>query len=244
MACGDLDAPGALEPPGKAPDPAKAARLTRAQISAALKRARRRDIPGKATVILAAPRRAQLGQPPAVTAADAATVRSLVAVITVLNEQVKILQGQVEADFGRHPDAEIYLSQPGRGPIPGARVPGESGDDPDRHASGKARTNYGGTSPVTRASGKRKIVAARFIRNNRLTGALMAQPFAALSASPGARALYQAERARGTGHNPALRKLADRLAGIRHRCLKTRTLYHEATAWPYREKTPQSDIAA
>jgi transposase len=43
-------------------------------------------------------------------------VRSLIAVITTLNEQVKTLQGQVEADFGRHPDAEIYLSQPGLGP--------------------------------------------------------------------------------------------------------------------------------
>ena len=118
----DLDAPDALELLGKAPDPAKAAKLTRAQISAALKRARRRDIPGKATAILAALRSAQLGQPPAVTAAYAVTVRSLVAVITVLNEQVKTLQGQVEADFGRHPDAEIYLSQPGLGPDP--RRPG------------------------------------------------------------------------------------------------------------------------
>ena len=164
--------------------------------------------------------------------------------ITVLNEQVKTLQGQVEADFGRHPDAEIYLSQPGLGPILGARVLGESGDDPDRYASGKARKNYAGTSPLTRASGKRKIVAARFIRNNRLTDALMAQAFAALGASPGARALYDAERASGTEHNAALRKLANRLVGILHGCLKTRTLYDEATAWPHREKTPQSDIAA
>jgi transposase len=61
----DLDAPDALELLGKAPDPAKAAKLTRAQVSAALKRARRRDIPGKATVILAALHSAQLGQPPA-----------------------------------------------------------------------------------------------------------------------------------------------------------------------------------
>ena len=119
----DLDAPDALELLGRAPDPAKAAKLTRAQISAALKRARRRDIPGKATVILTGLRSAQLGQPPAVTAAYAVTVRSLVAVITVLNEQVKTLQGQVEADFGRHPDAKIYLSQPGLGPILGARGP-------------------------------------------------------------------------------------------------------------------------
>ena len=194
----DLDAPDALELLGKAPDPAKAAKLTRAQVSAALKRARRRDIPGKATAILAALRSAQLGQPPALTAAYAVTARSLIAVIAVLNEQVKTLESQVEADFGRHPDAEIYLSQPGLGPILGARVLGEFGDDPDRYVSGKARKNYAGTSPLTRAPGKKKVVAARFIRNDRLTGALMAQALSALGSSPGARALYDAERARGT----------------------------------------------
>ena len=231
----DLDTPDALELLAKAPDPARAAKLTRAQVSAALKRARRRDIPGKATAIMAALRSDQLGQPPAITAAYAATVRSLIAVITTLNQQVKTLQGQVEADFGRHPDAEIYLSQPGLGPVLGARVLGEFGDDPDRYASGKARKNYAGTSPLTRASGKKKIVMARFIRNDRLIDALMAQAFTALNASPGARALYDAERARGTEHNAALRKVANRLVGILHGCLKTRTLYDEATAWPNRE---------
>jgi transposase len=231
----DLDAPDALELLAKAPDPARAAALTRAQVSAALKRARRRDIPGKATAIMAALRGAQLGQPPAITAAYAATVRSLIAVITTLNEQVKALQGQVEADFGRHPDAEIYLSQPGLGPVLGARVLGEFGDDPGRYASGKARKNYAGTSPITRASGKKKTVMARFIHNDRLIDALMAQAFTALNASPGARALYDAERARGTEHNAALRKVANRLVGILHGCLKTRTLYDEATAWSHRE---------
>jgi hypothetical protein len=53
---------------------------------------------------------------------------------------------------------------------------------------GKARGNYAGTSPVTRASGEKKVVAARFIRNDRLVDALNAQAFAALNASPGARA--------------------------------------------------------
>jgi hypothetical protein len=233
----DLDAPDALELLARAPDPARAARLTRAQVSAVLKRARRHHIPARATAILAALRSAQLGQPEAVTAACAVTARSLIAVITVLNEQVKALEGEVEAVFGRHPDAEIYLSQPGLGLILGARVPGEFGDDPHRYASGKARKNYAATSPLTRASGKKKTVMARFVRNDRLTDALMAQAFAALTASPGARALYDAERASGSGHNPALRKVASRLVGILHGCLKTRTLYDEATAWPQHQNT-------
>ena len=195
----DLDAPDTLELLGKAPDPARAAKLTRAQISAALKRARRRNIPDKATAALAALRRGQLGQPPAVTAAYAVTVRSLIALITVLNEQVKTLQGQVKENFGRHPDAEIYRSQPGMGAILGARVLGEFGDDPNRYADGKSRKNYAATSPITRASGKKKVVAARFIHNDRLVDALNSQAFASLNASPGARALYDDLRARGAG---------------------------------------------
>jgi hypothetical protein len=233
----DLAAADTLELLAKAPDPARAAKLTRAQVSAALKRARRRGIPDKATAILAALRSPQLGQPSAVTAAYAATVRSLIAVITTLNEQVKTLGEEVGAHFGRHPDAEIYRSQPGMGAILGARVLGEFGDDPHRYASGKARKNYAATSPITRASGKKKIVAARFIHNDRLVDALNAQAFASLNASPGARALYDDLRARNIEHNDALRRLANRLVGILHGCLKTGTLYDEATAWPHRERS-------
>ncbi len=240
----DLDAPDVLELLAKAPDPARAARLTRAQVSAALKRARRRDIAGKAAAVLAALRSPQLGQPPAITAAYAVTVRSLIAVIITLNEQVKALQVQVGAHFGQHPDAEIYLSQPGLGLVLGARVLGEFGDDPHRYADGKARKNYAATSPITRASGKKKVVAARFVHNDRLVDALNAQAFAALSASAGARAFYDDLRARGIEHNDALRRLANRLVGILHGCLKTRTLYDEATAWSHREKSSPSAVAA
>jgi hypothetical protein len=240
----DLDARDTLELLGKAPDPARAAKLTRAQVAAALKCARRRDIAGKTDAILAALRGEHLGQPAALTAAYAATARSLVAVITTLNAQVKILEGQVEAHFGRHPDAEIYQSQPGLGIILGARVLGEFGDDPHRYAGAKSRKNYGGTSPITRASGKKKVVAARFIHNDRLIDALMSWAFSSLNASPGARAFYDQQRAKGLQHNDALRRLANRLVGILHGCLKTRTLYDEATAWGHRENLPQSSVAA
>ena len=117
-AFGDLDAPDALELLGRAPDPARAAKLTRAQVSAALKCARRRDIPGKATAIITALRSAQLGQPPAISAAYAVTVRSLIAVITTLNEQVKALQGQVEEHFGRHRTLRSTGPSPAWAPSP------------------------------------------------------------------------------------------------------------------------------
>jgi hypothetical protein len=229
----DLDAGDTLELLAKAPDPGAAARLSISQISAALKRARRRDVAAKATAIQAALRAEHLGQAAVVAAAYAVSVRALVAVLGTLNEQVKALQGQVEASFGRHPDAELILSQPGLGVILGARVLAEFGDDHHRYVSAKARKNYAATSPITRASGKKKTVAARFVHNDRLVDALMTQAFSALNASPGARAYYDRQRARGASYNAALRQLANRLVGILHGCLKTGTRYDEATAWSH-----------
>ncbi len=55
--------------------------------------------------------------------------------------------------------------------------------------------------------------------------------------SPGARAYYQALRDRSIGHQAALRQLSNRLVGILHGCLKTRTPYDEHIAWN-RQKTP------
>jgi hypothetical protein len=80
------------------------------------------------------------------------------------------------------------------------------------------------------------VVAARFVHNDRLVDALHGQAFAALSASPGARAFYDHQRAAGRDHNDALRRLANRLVGILHGCLKTRTRYNEDTAWGHRHQ--------
>ncbi len=226
----------ALELLARAPDPAAAARLTIGQITAALKRARRHDTAGKAAQIQAALRAPALGQPEIVTEAYAASVQAAAAVITVLNEQIKKMEATVESLFRRHPDAGVYLSQPGIGVITGARILGEFGDAPGRYADAKARRNYAGTSPLTIASGKTKTVHARYIHNDHLVSALHDQAFAAISASPGARAFYDELKARDIDHTDALRRVANRMAGILHGCLKTGTSYDEDTAWGHRRQ--------
>lgn len=239
----DLAAGDTLELLGKAPDPAAAARLTTTQITAALRRARRHHRDRRGIEIQAALRTPQLGQPPVVAAAYAVAVRAQVAILTVLNEQIDVLQGQVEAHFGQHPDAEIYTSQPGLGQILAARVLAEFGDDPTRYSGTRARKNYAGTSPITRQSGKKKVVLARYVHNDRLLDALGRQAFAALTRSPGARAYYDKQRDRGLGHQAALRQLANRLVGILHGCLKTSTRYDETTAWSHHTQQDQPTAA-
>jgi transposase len=233
-----LTGPDVLALLAKAPTPALAAKLTLAQITAALKTAgRRKDVPARAAAIQAVLRTEHLGQPDLVAEAYAITVLSTVAILQTLNAQIPALQAGVEAYFGQHPDVEIYRSLPGLGPILGARVLAEFGDAPGRYTDSKARKNYAGTSPITRQSGKQKTVHARFIHNNRLINALDLYAAAATLHCPHVKTYYDQLRDRGLGHHAALRQVANRLVGILHGCLKTNTPYNPHTAWAHRTQT-------
>jgi len=88
------------------------------------------------------------------------------------NRQIEELEAALAERFEQHPDAVIYLSMPGLGYVLGARALGESGNDLDRHANPKSHKNYAGTSPIIVASGKKKAVLARHVRNGRLYDAI------------------------------------------------------------------------
>jgi transposase len=236
----ELTSPATLVLLRAAPTPQAAAALSEAEITAALKATGRRGIAAKANKIATALGTEQLGQPSVVTAAYAATIRAQVAILTTLNAEIKTMEEQVEAHFGQHPDAEVYLSQPGLGVVLGARVLAEFGDSKTRYADARARKNYAGTSPVTRQSGKKKVVMARYVHNDRLVDALGLQAFAALRGSPGARCYYDQLRARGVGHRAALRQLGNRLVGILHGCLTTGASYDEHIAWAHHQEQTQA----
>ena len=211
--------------------------LSLSKIQSALRRAgRQRRIEQRAAEIQTALRSEQLAAPDLIAEAMGATVAALVAVIIELNTQIASLEANLADRFEQHPDAKIIRSLPGLGMTLGARVLGEFGDDPNRYEDAKSRKNYSGMSPITKASGKHKVVLARYARNRRLADACYLWAFATLTASPGARAFYDEHRANGDTHNRALRALANRLVGILHGCLRHDTLYDEHTAWAHRQQ--------
>lgn len=237
----DLHHQDALAVLGRAPTPAEGTRLTLAAIRAALTRGgRRRNIDARARQIQAALRSEQLTAPDAVAYAFAATTRAAVGIIGELNKQIADLQTRLAQDFEQHPDADIYLSLPGLGDVLGARVLGEFGDAPDRYTSSKSRKNYAGTSPLTVASGRKRAVLARHVRNRRLYDAIDQWAFCSLSASAGCRAFYDQRRAVGDLHHQALRVLGNRLVGILHGCLHHHARYDEHTAWAHRTQDQQA----
>ncbi|HMX09088.1 MAG TPA: IS110 family transposase [Microthrixaceae bacterium] len=222
-----------------APDPVTARKLTPGRVRTLLRNAgRQRNIEVRAHAIVEGLRAETLTAPPAVVSAFAATTRAQVALIAELNTQIAGLETELAAHFEQHPDADIYLSQPGIGVILGARVLGEFGDDPNRYADAKSRKNYAGTSPITRASGTRSVALARFVRNARLADAIDQWAFCALTNSSGARAFYDHRRDQGDSHHKALRALGNRLVGILHGCLRTHTTYDETIAWSHRQDRP------
>ena len=184
----DLHDRDALAVLGRAPAPLQAASLSLSKIRSALKAAgRQRNLDTRALEIQTALRTEQLAAPAAVTAAFAATTRATVGIIAELNRQIADLEAELATHFETHPDADIYLSLPGLGVVLGARVLGEFGDDPNRYTTAKSRKNYAGTSPLTVASGKKRAVLARHVRNRRLYDAIDQWAFCALNTSPGAR---------------------------------------------------------
>jgi transposase len=192
------DALGVL---GRAPTPEQGAHLPLSAIQSALKRGgRQRNIAARAREIQSALRTEQLAAPASVGAAFGATTRAALGIITELNHQISELEQSLAEHFEIHPDADIYLSLPGLGVVLGARVLGEFGDEPNRYTDAKSRKNYAGTSPLTVASGKKRTVLARHVRNRRLYDAIDQWALCALTTSPGARTFYDQRRAavRGT----------------------------------------------
>jgi transposase len=240
----DLADRDALAILGRAPTPADAGRLSLAKIRSALKAAgRQRYLDTRALQIQEMLRSEQLAAPAALTAAFGASTRAAVAIITEINHQISDLEAELATHFETHPDADIYRSLPGLGVILGARVLGEFGDDPNRYTTAKSRKNYAGTSPLTIASGKKRAVLARYVRNRRLYDAIDRWAFCALKRSPGARAFYDQHRAAGDTHHQALRALGNRLTGILHGCLRHHTAYDEHKAWAHRQTTPTDQAA-
>jgi hypothetical protein len=155
-----------------------------------------------------------------------------VPLLQTLQEQIGRVETALTERFEQHPDAELILSLPGLGVVLGARVLAEFGDAPNRYTDAKARRNYAGTSPITKASGRRHTVVARFARNRRLADACDRWAGCALSNDPGARAYHAT-------HNPdpdttrkhARPKLSNKLVGLLHGVLEHRTPYDPDIAW-------------
>jgi transposase len=229
---GGLARPDARTVLAMAPTPARAARLSLAQLRSALKRSgRKRGIEAEAERLRDVFRAEWAHQPAAVEDALGLQLLALIRQLDAACQAGDDLAQAVEASFREHPDAEILLSFPGLGVQLGARVLAEIGDDRQRFADARGLKAYAGSAPITRASGKKSFVGRRFIKNNRLISAGFLWAFASLTASPGANTHYRRRREAGDWHAGAQRNLLNRMLGQLHHCLQNRIPFDEEHAF-------------
>jgi transposase len=171
-------------------------------------------------------------QPPLVEQAMGRQALALLRQLDAACASADDLEAAAIESFNQHPDAGIITSFPGLGPLTGARVLAEIGDDRSRFTDAKGLKAYAGAAPITRASGKTRSVTRRHVKNNRLAQAGYIWAFSALTASPGARAHYDRRRDAGDRHAAAERNLFGRLLGCLHHCLATGQHYDETVVFP------------
>ncbi len=236
---GGITRPEARTVLAAAPAPADAARLTKARLACLLRKAgRQRGIEAEAARLHAAFQQEQMRQPALVEQAMGRQTLALLRQLDAACQSADDLQQAAEESFNQHPDAGIITSFPGIGALTGARVLAEIGDDRSRFQDARGLKAYAGAAPITKASGKSRSVTQRRVKNNRLAAAGYTWAFAALTASPGARAHYDRRRDAGDRHTAAQRNLFNRLLGCLHHCLQSGQRYDEATAFPARETAP------
>jgi hypothetical protein len=179
------------------PTPQAAQRLTPRRVVALLKQAGRRNDTGLAERISTTLRAPALRQTLTTEHALGVAATGLIDIITAMSSAIDALERELADQFDQHTQAEIITSMPGLGPVLGARVLGELGDDPDRFADVRGVRSFAGTAPITRASGRSRVVSSRRVCNRRLGNPCHWWAFAALTKSPGARAHYDRRRACG-----------------------------------------------
>lgn len=219
-----------------APTPDKARRVREATIAKLLKRHRIRRIDAAGVLD-------RLRAPPVIVAAgttDAATahIKTVAARLTLVNRQLRQAHDRLDrlterlaASGDTEPgqnaeqrDVTILASLPGVGRIVLATLLAEA-FDPLQRRDYHALRCLCGVAPVTKRSGKSKIVIRRLAAHRRLCDAVYHWARVAVQHDPTSRAKYAALRQRGHGHARALRSVADRLLAVACAMLQDHTLF-------------------
>jgi transposase len=225
-----------------APDPAKAARLSKRTVSSILKKRRIRRI--GADEVLGILKTQPLSVAPGVTDAAKAHIRLLAERLRLVNKQIKEAHGQLdrlgavlaapaqdgEAEPGqpqRQRDAAILDSLPGIARIGRATLLAEA-TEALRLRDYHALRILCGAAPVTRRSGKSRIVVRRYACHPRLANALYHWARVASQIDEKCKAKYAALRKRGHSHGRALRSVGDRLLAVACAMLEKGTLFDPA----------------
>lgn len=219
-----------------APTPEAAQKLRRVRVTRLLKRNRIRRL--DADGVLAILHRPALKVAPGTTEAAVANIAMVVERLRLVFEQQADVQDRIDeltaaiaqaredpqGEHGGQRDVAILSSIPGVGRMVLATLLTEA-YEPLQRRDYHALRSLTGVAPVTRQSGKSRIVVQRRACHRRLSNAAYHWARVAVQHDPVSRIKYDRLRARGHRHARALRAVADRLLAMACAMLREQTLY-------------------
>jgi transposase len=158
----------------------------------------------------------------------AVVVQALAKQISVLQKAIAELEEKIEKEMDSHPDASLFTALPGAGKVLAPRLLTAFGSQRDRFATAENVATLSGIAPVTKQSGKSRVVHRRYACPKYLRQTFHEFADQARRWCPWSRAYYRMQRQRGMKHHAALRKLATRWIRILFRVWKTRKAYDPA----------------
>ena len=161
-------------------------------------------------------------------ASAALFVQEIVCQLQVLRNTIQKYDKQIEAIAQQHPDFPIVSSFPGIGKALAPRLIAALGTQRERFPDAKSIQSYSGIAPVREASGRREWVHARWACPKFLKQTFQEWAQHSMARCAWARAHYDVQRARGKGHQAAIRSIAFKWIRILVRCWQDHTPYDEA----------------
>lgn len=154
-------------------------------------------------------------------------VANLVVMIRALNQAIAGADAKIAELFAEHPDAPIFSALPGAGAALAPRLAAAYGTDRDKFQGAEDIQQLSGIAPVTKASGKTKVVHMRWACPKFLRQTFQEFAEASTRFSPWAKAYLAMRRADGHPYQEIIRGLAFKWQRILTRCWKDREPYDE-----------------
>jgi transposase len=165
---------------------------------------------------------------PATTRAKRLLAVSLCLQLRALETQLNEYRARIGELFDQHPDKDIFSSLPGAGAKLAPRLLAECGSDRERLDDPKALQCLAGAAPVTRQSGKMRIVKQRLACNKLLKATVYLWANLSRAFCTWAKVYYEHKRKSGMSHACALRCLGQRWLKILWTMWQERRPYDEA----------------
>lgn len=166
---------------------------------------------------------------PGTVAGKSFSAQTFARLLELLNGQLAEFDEAIASAVAVHPDASIFASFPGVGPVLTGTLLAEIGADRNRFPQPSVLLAEAGLAPVTRASGRSNSVRFRCAANRRLREASTWWAFNSLKMSPWASEAFQSARTqRGQRYHRALRGVAASWMRVLWRCWTNGTTYDPA----------------